>query len=845
MKTAEYGPDRASLQALVDAVPALIHTARPDGFLDFFNRRWLEYVGLRLEDLEGWKWTVAIHPADVDAILGKWRACLASGEPFEFETRVRRADGVYRWMWHQKVPLRNTVGEIVKWYGSSVDIDDLKRAETELRRSDAYLAEAQRLSHTGSFGWKPDIGEIVWSDETYRMFECDRIEIPTLDLVLARVDPQDRTRVLQVIESASRSGADFDVEHRLVLPSGATRQVHVRAHALRDSSGTIEFVGAVTDISERKAAEEKLREQETELRQMLDLTPQLVGVYGSQRQRLFANRVMLDYLGVDLDTWRGRFKFGDALHPDDWAQTVGHFDQAVSAAAGFTAEARLRGRDGTYRWFQVRGIPVRDDQAQIIRWHVACADIDERKRAEQRLKEQEAEFRQMLDFTPQAIGVMGADGSPLYANRASLDYIGMSLDEWRQSRTLADFAHPDDLPRLVAEGNRAAGSAYELELRVRAGDGSFRWFLSRFNPLHDDNGQVKTWFIASTDIENRKRAEEKLQQENVALREEVDRASMFEEIIGSSPALAAVLSRVKKVAPSDSTVLVTGETGTGKELVARAIHRRSGRSARAFVSVNCAAIPRDLVASELFGHEKGAFTGAVQRRLGKFELADRGTIFLDEVGELSPDTQIALLRVLQEREFERVGGSHTIRVDVRVIAATNRDLNEAVANETFRADLFYRLNVFPIPVPPLRGRVDDIPVLVEYFIDRYARKAGKTISRVSKRALERLQAYPWPGNVRELQNVIERSVIVSDTDEFTVDESWLSMPGVERSHALSSTLAGHEKTMIEDALRASGGRVYGPSGAAARLGIARSTLESKILTLGIDKNRFRRRPSKP
>src|SRR5258706_7511055 len=382
-------------------------------------------------------------------------------------------------------------------------------------------------------------------------------------------------------------------------------------------------------------------------------------------------------------------------------------------------------------------------------------------------------------------------------------------------------------------------------MRLRKGDGTYRWFLVRYNPLRDDQGQLVRWYLACTDIDDRKRVEEKLQQENVALREEVDKASMFEEIVGASPALAAVLSRVSKVAGSDSTVLITGETGTGKELVARAIHRRSRRASRAFVSVSCAAIPRDLIASELFGHEKGSFTGALQRRLGRFELADGGTIFLDEVGELSTDQQVALLRVLQEREFERVGGQDRIRVDVRVIAATNRDLPAAVADGTFRQDLFYRLNVFPLEMPPLRERQDDIAVLVEYFINRYARKAGKTIRRVSKRTLDRLKSYPWPGNVRELQNVIERSVIVSETDEFTVDESWLSTrPPVESRLGVSGALASHEKALIEDALRATGGRVFGPSGAAARLGIPRSTLESKIRTLKINKSRFRPRPPK-
>jgi len=352
--------------------------------------------------------------------------------------------------------------------------------------------------------------------------------------------------------------------------------------------------------------------------------------------------------------------------------------------------------------------------------------------------------------------------------------------------------------------------------------------------------QIIVFPVGSESVKRALKSEERLQQENVALREEVDKASMFEEIVGASPALMAALSRVCKVAGSDSTVLITGETGTGKELVARAIHRRSRRASRAFVAVNCAAIPRDLISSELFGHEKGAFTGAVQRRLGRFELANGGTIFLDEVGELSSETQVALLRVLQEREFERVGGRERIHVDVRVIAATNRDLTAALADGTFRQDLFYRLNVFPLEMPPLRERREDIPMLVEYFIGGYARRAGKTFRRVSKRTLDCLQSYPWPGNVRELQNLIERSVIVSETDEFTVDESWLSQRGRRLgAGGLSSSLAAHEKAIVEDALRASSGRVFGLSGAAARLGIPRSTLESRIRALKIDKRRFR------
>ena len=364
---------------------------------------------------------------------------------------------------------------------------------------------------------------------------------------------------------------------------------------------------------------------------------------------------------------------------------------------------------------------------------------------------------------------------------------------------------------------------------------------------HLSNGletQVRT---RTEELEQKNKKIEKLQdqlyKENIVLREEIDKVSMFEEIVGTSAVLRSVLSRVSRVAPTDSTVLITGETGTGKELVARAIHKRSPRSSNAFVSLNCAATPRDLIASELFGHEKGAFTGATQQRLGRFELAGGGTIFLDEVGELPAETQIALLRVLQEHEFERVGGNRSIQTDVRVIAATNRDLQAAVATGAFRSDLFYRLNVFPIEVPALRERQQDIPLLVEYFIDRYARKAGKSIRGVSAKNLDLLQSYPWPGNIRELQNVIERSVILCDTETFSVDESWLSPPSPasepKRQPQLSRKLAVQEKEMIETALRESGGQVSGVSGAAAKLGIPGSTLDSKIRSLKIDKNRLK------
>jgi PAS domain S-box-containing protein len=715
----ELRKSEKSVRLIVDGIAGIVAIMTPEGEVEFVNNQGVEYFGRSLEELKGWATSSAVHPDDLPQVVAAWTHSVATGDPYGADHRLRRADGAYRWFHSRGLALRDANGRIVRWYNLLTDIDERRRGEEKLRRSEAYLSEAQKLSHTGSFGWNVSSGKIFWSEETYKIFEYARAVKPQSELVLQRIHPDDRDVARQAIDRASEARANLDFEHRLLMPGGAVKYIQVLARALETSSGNLEYVGAVTDVTAAKQAEEKIRQSEMELRQILDFAPQYVAVLGpdSNRTRLYANQTMLDYFGFTLEEWRNsdRRKY---YHPDDWERLI--------------------------------------------------------------------------------------------------------------SETQSKFLN---------------GIPHEYEARFLRKDGKYRWFLFRWSPLRDEQGRVTRWYAAATDIEERKQAEQRLQNENVALREEIDKASMFEEIVGISPALHAVLSRVSKVAPTDSTVLITGETGTGKELIARAVHKRSQRSSRAFVSVNCAAVPRDLIASELFGHEKGAFTGATQRRLGRFELAEGGTIFLDEVGELPAETQIALLRVLQEHEFERVGGNGSIRTNVRVIAATNRDLQAAIAAGIFRSDLFYRLNVFPIEVPPLRERREDIPVLVEYLIDRYARKAGKNIRGVNKRSLELLQSYPWPGNIRELQNVIERSVIVCDAENFSVDESWLSQPpyiaGPKSHLGLSRKAAAEEKDIIEAALRESGGRVSGPSGAAVKLGIHRSTLESKIISLKIEKYRFK------
>ena len=837
-----------NLRLVLDTTPALIHTGRPDGYLDYFNQRWQEYSGLPLEDVCGWRWTDVIHPEDVEGILQKWRAALASGEPFLSEARVRRADGEYRWMLHRSTPLRDDHGKITKWYGSSVDIEERKRAEDALRMSQSYLVHAQQLTKAGSWAYKPPNTCEYWSEEMFRIFGFDPSKgYPPNDQVLSLLHPEDRQLAEEAVTQHFKYGRVFDMKYRIIRPDGQLRVIRDFGTPVFEKGVVTRFVGACLDITDQEHLTQELQRRE---------------VYLAEAQRLsqtgsFGWSVASGEIFWSDETYR-IFEYDRAakptvemvlkrVHPDDRPLVQQIIDRACQDGTNFDTdfdtEYRLRMPDGLVKYLHVVAHAL-EDSSRNLEFVGAVTDITATKQAEEKIRQSERELRQLLDLSPQHIAEFGPDGSPLYNNQAALDYHGLTLEQWK-SADLDRLLHPQDAERLKREhpGKFLSGSPYEIEARLRRRDGQHRWFLFRFNPIRDEQGRLTRWYAAGTDIEDRKQAEQRLQNENVALREEIDKASMFEEIVGTSPPLQTVLSRISKVAPTDSTVLINGETGTGKELVARAIHRRSHRSSRAFVSVNCAAIPRDLIASELFGHEKGAFTGATQRRLGRFELAEGGTIFLDEIGELPAETQIALLRVLQEHEFERVGGTGTIRTNVRVIAATNRDLQTAIAGSTFRSDLFYRLNVFPIEVPPLRERRGDIPVLVEYFIDRYSRKAGKSIHGVNKKSLDLLQSYPWPGNIRELQNVIERSVIVCETETFSVDESWLSRQPVvtepKSQFDISEKLAAQEKAMIEAALRQSGGRVFGPSGAAAKLGMPRSTLESKIRSLKINKNRFK------
>jgi len=570
------------------------------------------------------------------------------------------------------------------------------------------------------------------------------------------------------------------------------------------------------------------------LRRTIDALPVLAWCNRPDGSNEFLNKRWQDYTGLSQEEAAG-WGWKVAFHPDDLDPLLERWSTLLATGEAGEIEARLRRHDGEYRWFLIRVEPLRDERGAIVRWYGTSTDIDDLKRAQE-------ELRTITDAIPQAIIVQTPEGVPLYINRVTRDYTGLSLEDVGADNYRARIFHPEDFERVREErkASLARPEPFAIEQRARGKDGRYRWFLIQYNPQLDAEGRIVRWYATGTDIDERKRNEDRMRNENLALREEIVRSSMFEDIVGRSEALRRVLDQVAKVAATDSTVLILGETGTGKELVARAIHERSSRSKGAFICVNCGAIPPTLIASELFGHEKGAFTGALQRRLGRFESADGGTIFLDEVAELPPATQVALLRVLQEREFERVGGTRPISVDVRVIAATNRDLSAAVGDGNFRRDLYYRLNVFPVQLPALRDRVDDIPLLVEYLIGQYAKKAGKVIRRVSQETLDELTAYDWPGNVRELQNVIERAVILCEGDTLWVDPTWLvRADGSVKKPRLVADLTEREKVLIEEALRESDGGISGPTGAAARLGIPRQTLQSKIKKLGINRRHFR------
>jgi PAS domain S-box-containing protein len=680
------------------------------------------------------------------------------------------------------------------------------------------------------------------------------------------IHPDDLPRILEVFREALNSVTPYEVEGRFRRFDGEFRWFLFRGSPLRDRSGKVaKWYGTNTDLEERKHAEDALRRSEAYLAEAHRLAKTGSWAYSPAAEKcIYWSDEMLRIFGLDPQTSNlpNREEFLRLVHPEDRDRFNERIDKAFREKADFVQDYRIVLTDGTVKHIHGIGHPVLDETGNIIEYVGTDVDVTEHKRAEDALRASEAFLLDAQRLTRTCSWRHEVLSGKVTVSPEGLVMYGIEPEDDASS---ADFYHRRKHPKDRSEVEQAYAAAllgkteFEADFRIVLPVGTIKNIRSIGHPILDERGDVVEFVGASIDVtehhraradlekafEEIKRLKDQLHDENVVLREQIDQAFMFEEIVGTSSALQGVLSRLMKVAPTDSSVLVSGETGTGKELVARAIHKRSRRSQRAFVSVNCAALAPSLISSELFGHEKGAFTGAVQRRLGRFELANGGTIFLDEVGELPLDTQVALLRVLQEREFERVGGTQPVKIDVRVIAATNRDLEAAVANGTFRPDLYYRLNVFPIQVPPLRERQDDVLMLLEYFVHRFAQKMGKHFKKIDKRTLELFRSYAWPGNIRELQNVVERSVIVSSDGEFCVDAAWLSRDSRRVSlpqqpePADTDEDASRERQIIEGALAGSRGRVSGPNGAAARLRVSPSTLENRIRKLRIRKSHFK------
>jgi formate hydrogenlyase transcriptional activator len=627
--------DVQDIRLVVDTIPTLAWSARPDGSAEFFNQSWLDYAGLSPDQVQGWGWTVAVHPDDLNDLVDYWRRAVASGQPGEIEGRLRRFDGVYRWFLFRATPSLDENGRVVKCYGTNTDIEERKRAEQVLAVQNTRLQLLLQLTKrvTSNLELREVLRSI--SANVRNVMHADAAGVAFYDEV------SDKSRIYAVDFPDAKG---FVKEEIVVTPGLAFKRAWVTSKPAIITANNPEELGP--EIYELVVAE-----------------------------------------GLN----------GHCLIP--------------LVSRGLTVGVLIVAR-------KLQGSFTRDD----------------------------------VDFLSEASGQIA----------------------------------------IAIENSLAYGEIFELK--------------------------------------------EKLAQEKLYLEQEIRNEMNFEQIVGNSPALMRVLQLVETVAPSDSTVLLLGETGTGKELIARAIHDRSRRKDRTFVRVNCAAIPTGLLESELFGHEKGAFTGAITQKLGRLELADQGSLFLDEVGDIPIEVQPKLLRVLQEREFERLGSNRTKKVDVRLVAATNRDLEKMMQNREFRSDLYYRLNVFPIRIPPLRERPEDIPLLVRYFTQKYGRRMRRQIESIPTVAMRKLSSWHWPGNIRELENFIERSVILTRGTALQAPIGELSNNG--RAVPVMDTREANERDQIVRILKVTNGRVAGPDGAAARMYIKRTTLISRMKKLGIDREKY-------
>jgi PAS domain S-box-containing protein len=753
--------------------------------------------------------------------------------------RWRAKDGRIIWVENYLNPILDEEGKVIGLRGVTLDVSERKAAEEDLRQSRERSAALLRAI--------PDLIFLQTADGVYIDYHAHdpaKLLIPPEQFLgknMREVLPPKLASDLAECFKRVVEGKGLQVHEYSVWLNNEERWFEAR---IVRTEGNI--LSVVRDITGRKRAMLELRASEARFSKVFHRNPQPMSITTVAEGRyLDVNDSFLAMSGYTREEVIGRTSL-DLKVWESAGKRAEFITQILERRSVVNLETTFLTKDGQSRILLSSAEPL--DLAGEKCLIVASSDVTERVQAQQALRESEERFRSMADTAPVLIWVAGRDKLCTYVNKQWLDFTGRSMEQ-ELGHGWTEGVHSDDRSRCFETYVAAFDqrSRFDMEYRLRRADGQYRWVFDTGNPRFGPDGEFLGYIGSCLDITDRKQAEEELrtaheevsqlknqlEEENIYLKEEISLERDFGEIVGESDALKYVLFKIQQVAPTESTVLITGETGTGKELVARAIHDASRRRDRPLVRVNCGALSPSLIESELFGHEKGAFTGASSRKIGRFELADGATIFLDEIGELPPELQVKLLRVIQEGEFERLGSSKTTKVDVRIIAATNRNLETDVKKGLFREDLWYRLNVFPISVPPLRQRREDLPLLVQHFVGRFANKLGKVITSVSPATMKNLQDYSWPGNVRELANVIERAAITAQGSVLRISDDFGKLDP-ERAES-NKTLEELERDYIISVLTETAWRIEGRRGAARILGMNPSTLRTRMVKLGIQK----------
>ena len=856
---------------MADHAPVMIWVSNPVGEATYVNKQWTDFTGTTFEQGLGVGWLDSAHPSDRPMVQARFNECISNTKSFRMDYRVRRHDGKYRWVMDSAAPRFGWNGEFLGYIGSVIDITERQQAEDVLRQSEARVRLAMEAARIGYWEVELSTGKLTRSESLERIFGVPPGSLPrSRAAFLALVHPEDRERARLQAQRCIETLEYADVEYRIIRPDGTIRWIASRGQPVLGPDGRVARVlGLCTDITERKETEEALWQSEARFRGIYACNVVPIAFFNLNGQITDANDAYLSLTGYNrTELEEGKLNCGQLTPPEQRYLDTQAIQEDINRDVCTPFETEYVQQSGNRVPVLIGGGTLPGTPPHSV---VFAIDLTERKRAEEELRKNEERFQLVLRATEDTIFDWDVTADRLWWNENGQKLFGYECHEQRYDMGwLTELLHPDDRDRAASDRRaiiEGEGDMYQTEYRLRRADRSYAYVHERGFIVRSESGKPARMIGSLTDITEHKRGEEelkaalsevqqlreRLEAENVYLRSEVSQAYRDGEILGESERIRKVLQQMDQVAGTDMTVLVLGETGTGKELVARALHDKSGRGNRPLVKVNCSTLPAELIESELFGHEKGAFTGATSRQAGRFELADGATIFLDEVGEMPLRLQVKLLRVLQEGEFERLGSGKTFKVDLRVIAATNRNLIEAMQTGRFRADLYYRLNVYPIEVPPLRERKEDIPLLTDAFLREAGRRLGKSFEPISGKVMEALQAYGWPGNIRELQNVIERAAVTSTGRVLQLPEGWASTLTGERSVSSplgqvargatveEASLKELDRKYIVQVLEQTNWRIEGTRGAAVILGLKPSTLRSRMQKLGIRKPTNRER----